>query len=73
MTRQSYDPYQLIDAVTELLRRNGLSPEIAKGNAGMALAGAGQLLRALGVAPLMNPIDAAQHSMKKVWSEDPPV
>ncbi|MPZ63970.1 MAG: hypothetical protein GEU83_00075 [Pseudonocardiaceae bacterium] len=48
---QSYDPYHLINDVTELLRSHGLNPEVAHGNAGEALGGAGMLLRALGVEP----------------------
>lgn len=56
----SHDPYHLINDVTELLRSQGLNPEVARGDAGEALGGAGMLLRALGVEPLMDPIDSLQ-------------
>lgn len=68
--RQSYDPYKLIDEVTALLRDRGLSPEQPKGGAGEALGGAGQLLRALGVEPLMDPVDSFQRTSSRVWSEE---
>lgn len=68
-TRQSYDPYHLINDVQELLRSHGLEPHVAPGNAGEALGGAGMLLRSLGVEPLMDPVDAYKHSLNKVWSD----
>lgn len=68
--RQSYDPYKLIDEVTALLRDRGLSPALPSGNAGKALGGAGTLLRALGVEPLMDPVDSLRISASRVWSEE---
>jgi hypothetical protein len=68
--RQSYDPYKLIDEVTELLRERGLSPAIPPGSAGEALGGAGMLLRALGVQPLMDAFDSFERTGSRVWSEE---
>ncbi len=67
--RQSYDPYHLINDVTELLRSHGLNPDVARGKAGEALGGAGMLLRALGVEPLMDPVDSYKHSLQRVWTD----
>jgi hypothetical protein len=68
--RQSYDPYKLIDEVTTLLRERGLDPELPRGRAGEALGGAGMLLRALGVQPLMDAFDSFQRTGSRVWSEE---
>ena len=68
-SRQSYDPYKLIDEVTALLRDRGFTPELAAGDAGQALGGAGQLLRALGVEPLMNYVDSFERVSSRVWSD----
>ena len=68
--QQTYDPYRLIEDVAQLLRDRGLDPVIAKGRAGDALGGAGMLLRAFGVAPLMGAADAYRSSIAKVWSEE---
>ena len=68
--RQSYDPYKLIDEVTTLLRERGLDPELPRGRAGEALGGAGMLLRALGIAPLMEAEEAFGTSAGRVWSEE---
>jgi hypothetical protein len=68
--RQSYDPYKLIDEVTALLRDRGLSPELPQGSASEALGGAGKLLRALGVEPLMDPVESFRRSGSRVWSEE---
>jgi hypothetical protein len=68
--QQIYNPYRLIEEVTELLRDRGLDPYIAPGNAGDALGGAGMLLRALGIAPLMEAEEAFRTSAARVWSEE---
>jgi hypothetical protein len=68
--RQSYDPYKLIDEVTALLRERGLSPELPTGSAGEALGGAGKLLRALGVEPLMNIAESFERTSSRIWSEE---
>jgi len=48
---QSYDPYRLISEVVAMLTLSGLKPERLEGRAGDRLAGAGQLLRGLGIEP----------------------
>lgn len=68
--QQIYNPYRLIEEVTELLRDRGLDPYVAEGRGGDALGGAGMLLRALGIAPLMEADDAFRMSAAKVWSEE---
>ena len=47
---ETYDPNHLIDDVREFLVRKGLHPD-ASGHLGMALGGAGMLLRAFGIVP----------------------
>lgn len=58
---QTCDPYQLVEQVLAsaqtLSRGQGPRPEIAPGRYGDALAGAGRLLRALGIQPSM-PVEA---------------
>lgn len=49
-----FDPYKLIAEVQALLRREGIRPELMPGRAGMALAGAGELLRAMDIIPSMS-------------------
>jgi hypothetical protein len=56
--------------VTTLLRERGLDPELPRGRAGEALGGAGMLLRALGVQPLMDAFDSFQRTGSRVWSEE---
>jgi hypothetical protein len=51
--RQTYDPYRLIDDVEGLLIQRGYSPERLEGHAGDRVSGASQLLRGLGLEPLM--------------------
>lgn len=68
--RQSYDPYKLIDEVTDLLRARGLSPELREGGTGEALGGTGQLLRALGVEPLVDAVDSFARSSSRIWSDE---
>jgi hypothetical protein len=46
--------YELIDAVRDFLRGRGFAPEVPPARAGMAVAGAGQLLRAFGIQPGMS-------------------
>lgn len=47
---ETYDPNHLISDVRELLNKKGLHPN-ATGHLGMALGGAGMLLRAFGIVP----------------------
>ena len=67
---RSFDPYKLIDDVIDHLRSNGIDAKTLPGRGGEALAGAGQLLRALGVEPLMDPIDSFKRTSSRVWSEE---
>jgi hypothetical protein len=53
---QFYDPGKIIDAVQELLRSNGLTPQVADGV--LVQNGACMLLRGLGVFPAVDAIDA---------------
>ena len=50
LPEEAYAPDELVRNVEELLRGHGLHPD-ATGNLGMAHAGAGMLLRALGILP----------------------
>lgn len=68
--RQSYDPYKLIDEVAALLRERELSPGLPSGHAAEALSGAGTLLRALSIEPLMYSVDGLRISISRVWSEE---
>jgi len=55
---ETYDPYRLISEVVAMLTLSGLKPERLEGHAGDRLAGAGPLLRGLGIEPMMRPEDA---------------
>lgn len=52
MSSTSYDPRKLIADVTKLLEERGVSVDPARGSADDRFAGAGSLLRGLGVDPL---------------------
>jgi hypothetical protein len=67
--KTSYDPYQLISDVTELLAERGIAAATRPGELGEALGGAGMLLRALGVAPMIDSATALERSIDKVWSD----
>ena len=54
---QTYDPYKLVDDVQRLLEERGMPTEQQEGMAGERLAGAGMLLRGLGIDPAMAPSD----------------
>ncbi|MGW5684619.1 hypothetical protein [Nonomuraea sp. NPDC003754] len=66
--QQFYDPSHLVLEVQVLLRERGLDLEAAPGDSGMAAAGAGMLLRALGVTPAVDGVDALARSMDKPWA-----
>uniref|UniRef100_UPI003F496C5B hypothetical protein n=1 Tax=Streptosporangium sp. CA-256172 TaxID=3240076 RepID=UPI003F496C5B len=63
-----YDAARLVSEVQELLRARGLNPD-ATGRAGKAQAGAGMLLRALGITPGMDMVDALARSVDKPWAD----
>jgi len=64
-----YDPARLVSEVQELLYARGLNPELAPGQSGMAQGGAGMLLRALGIRPGMDVVDALARSVDKPWAD----
>lgn len=68
--RHSYNPYKLIDEIVDLLRSNGVDANSQPGHVSEAVAGTGQLLRSLGVEPLMDPLDSFERTNSRVWSED---
>lgn len=68
-SRTSYDPYRLIAEVSDLLAARGVSATLQPNHLGDALSGAGTLLRALGVAPMLDSISALERSAAKVWSD----
>lgn len=55
-TLEEHDPNQLVQDVAELLRQQGLHPELPPGTGrlGMATGAAGMLLRAFGILPAAN-------------------
>lgn len=65
-----YDPHRLVTDVLQLLRDQGVTAELAPGQLGDAVGGAGMLLRSLGVRPALDMIDAFARSADKVWSDD---
>lgn len=65
----TYDPYRLIGEVQTLLRRQGIRPELLPGRTGMALAGAGELLRAMDVVPAMTMEDGLD--LNRDFMKDP--
>jgi hypothetical protein len=58
--KHTYDPGRVITAVTQILRDAGIDPNPSQDGYGhvTALAGAGMLLRGLGVFPATGPADA---------------
>jgi hypothetical protein len=67
----SYDPYELIAVVVDHLTTQGRQAAIHPGARGEALAGAGTLLRALGVAPMIDSVTALERSRDRVRSDEP--
>lgn len=65
--RQYYDPYQLIREVGFLLNQHGLEVDVKEGKLGEAAAGAGMLLRALGVTPAMDIVDTFDRKLTPYW------
>ncbi|GIH78221.1 hypothetical protein [Planobispora longispora] len=66
---QYYDPQRLVREVQALLRTYGLDPESVAGEPGLAEAGAGMLLRGLGITPALDGVDALARAMDKPWTE----
>jgi hypothetical protein len=65
---ESYDPHRLVEEVRELLEARGLTPHLVDGGKGQAIAGAGQLLRALGITPGLDHVEAMARAMDKPWA-----
>lgn len=49
-----FDPYKFLSQVQDLLRDHGYRAEIRPGHLGMALAGAGELLRSMDITLAMS-------------------
>lgn len=62
----SYSPYELIDDVVALLEAKGITTLRANDSTADRVVGAGQLLRGLGVAPLLSPEEANDRATQ--WS-----
>jgi hypothetical protein len=68
----AYDPGKVITAVTQILRDAGVEPDMSRDGYGhvTALAGAGMLLRGLGVSPATDPADAYRRTLDNgSWEE----
>jgi len=70
--KHTYDPAKVISAVTQALREAGVEPDPNQDGYGhvTALAGAGMLLRGLGVFPAIDPADAYQQTLSNGSWED---
>lgn len=68
-TRQIYDPHTLVRQVIELLRAHGLDPDLSPGYLGEATAGAGRLLRSVGITPGLDSLEAMIRSSERVHGE----
>jgi hypothetical protein len=67
---QTYDPIQLVDEVSDLLRKRGLSPAFPDGRSTDASTGASMLLRGLGVFPGIDPVAAYARNTDLIWGEN---
>ncbi len=69
---QTYDPGKLVAAVTRILSEAGVEPDMGQDGYGYvtAFAGAGMLLRGLGVCPAMDPADAYRQTLTSGSWED---
>lgn len=70
--KQTYDPGKVVAAVAGLLREAGIEPDLNQEGYGRvtALAGAGMLLRGLGVFPATDPADAYRRILDDGTWED---
>ncbi|MFI7455453.1 hypothetical protein ACIBQX_48900 [Nonomuraea sp. NPDC049714] len=66
--RQYFDPTHLVREVRELLHAHGLDTD-RPGDQRLASTAASMLLRALGVTPAMDGVDALARAMDKPWVE----
>jgi hypothetical protein len=67
MAADTYDPYKLIEHVRALMRINDVQPGSADER--LALIGACQLLRGLGVFPAMDIVDSCDRTDSGSWPE----
>jgi hypothetical protein len=63
-----YDPAHLVREVRELLHLQGIDTD-QPGGERLAAAGASMLLRAFGITPAMDGVDALARTMDKPWVE----
>jgi hypothetical protein len=68
----SYDPGRVITAVAQMLRDAGVEPDLTQDGYGYAtaFAGAGMMLRGLGVLPAMDATDAYRQTLDNGAWED---
>jgi hypothetical protein len=66
---QTYDPFQLVTEVSDLLRKHGLAPAFPDGSAVTASTGASMLLRGLGVFPGIDAVAAYSRNTDLIWGE----
>jgi hypothetical protein len=66
--RQYFDPTHLVREVRELLHAHGLDTD-RPGDERLASTGASMLLRALGITPGIDAVDALARAMDKPWVE----
>ena len=69
---QTYDPGKVVTAVARILREAGVEPDMSQDGYGYvtAFAGAGMLLRGLGVFPAVDPADAYRQTLSSGSWED---
>lgn len=69
---QTYDPGKVVTAVAQILSEAGVEPDMCQDGYGYvtAFAGAGMLLRGLGVCPAMDPADAYRQTLASGSWED---
>jgi hypothetical protein len=63
-----YDPAHLVREVRELLHAQQVDTDVP-GDDGLARTGASMLLRAFGITPAMDGVDALARAMDKPWVE----
>jgi hypothetical protein len=69
--KHTYDPAKIVAAVEQVLRDAGVDPDMnteGYGHIG-AIAGAGMLLRGLGVSPAVDPVDHYRRTDTGSWED----
>lgn len=72
MAKHTYDPAKVVTAVTQILHDAGVEPDMNQEGHGhvTAVAGAGMLLRGLGVFPATGPVNAYKRILDDGTWED---